>query len=398
MDLLNENQYKKEQTPKNKKIILILLVLSIIATILITFILLYINKYVKTQEKLPKTLKINDKEVNLTETLIIETAEGDKYISLKEIAQLLGYEYYNNEYGVDGENKDKGYIKNGILVTGFEKDTNSIYKYQEKTNLDYQYYELSSNIIKYNNNLYISSKDISQALNITYKEDNNTTLINTIENNIEKYQETFKETDYTITKDLNNQKAIIYGMLVIEKNGKWGVIDINYNEIIGNKYSTIYFDEYNMNFIVSDSNGRYGILSNNGEIICALKYDGLEILNYENMLYKVKYNGKYGIMSEDRGLLTNIVYDDIGYPEDSNKKIKYTLIIPELIENVGEMMVVKQNNKYGLIDISTGKEVIGCDQLDKIYAIEELGEISYKVEINETTFDLIDVIEYSKAN
>lgn len=398
MDLLNENQYKKEQTPKNKKIILILLVLSIVATILITFILLYINKYVKTQEKLPKTLKINDKEVNLTETLIIETAEGDKYISLKEIAQLLGYEYYNNEYGVDGENKDKGYIKNGILVTGFEKDTNSIYKYQEKTNLDYQYYELSSNIIKYNNNLYISSKDISQALNITYKEDNNTTLINTIENNIEKYQETFKETDYTITKDLNNQKAIIYGMLVIEKNGKWGVIDINYNEIIGNKYSTIYFDEYNMNFIVSDSNGRYGILSNNGEIVCALKYDGLEILNYENMLYKVKYNGKYGIMSEDRGLLTNIVYDDIGYPEDSNKKIKYTLIIPELIENVGEMMVVKQNNKYGLIDINTGEEVIGCDQLDKIYAIEELGEISYKVEINETTFDLIDVIEYLKAN
>lgn len=398
MDLLNENQYKKEQTPKNKKIILILLVLSIIATILITFILLYINKYVKTQEKLPKTLKINDKEVNLTETLIIETAEGDKYISLKEIAQLLGYEYYNNEYGVDGENKDKGYIKNGILVTGFEKDTNSIYKYQEKTNLDYQYYELSSNIIKYNNNLYISSKDISQALNITYKEDNNTTLINTIENNIEKYQETFKETDYTITKDLNNQKAIIYGMLVIEKNGKWGVIDINYNEIIGNKYSTIYFDEYNMNFIVSDSNGRYGILSNNGEIICALKYDGLEILNYENMLYKVKYNGKYGIMSEDRGLLTNIVYDDIGYPEDSNKKIKYTLIIPELIENTGEMMVVKQNNKYGLIDISTGEEVIGCDQLDKIYAIEELGEISYKVEINETTFDLIDVIKYLKTN
>lgn len=246
--------------------------------------------------------------------------------------------------------------------------------------------------------MYISSKDISQALNITYKEDNNTTLINTIENNIEKYQETFKETDYTITKDLNNQKAIIYGMLVIEKNGKWGVIDINYNEIIGNKYSTIYFDEYNMNFIVSDSNGRYGILSNNGEIICALKYDGLEILNYENMLYKVKYNGKYGIMSEDRGLLTNIVYDDIGYPEDSNKKIKYTLIIPELIENTGEMMVVKQNNKYGLIDISTGEEVIGCDQLDKIYAIEELGEISYKVEINETTFDLIDVIKYLKTN
>lgn len=396
MDLLNENQYKKEQTPKSKKIVLIILILAIIATIFIVFALLYI----RTQQKLPETLKINDKEVKMTETLIIETTEGNKYISLKEIAQLLGYEYYNNEYGESGENKEKGYIKSGTLITGFEKDTKKIYKYEEETNLDYQYYELKSNVIMYNNNLYISSADISQALNVIYGENKSIISIQTINNKIDEYTQSLKLKDngYTIAQDLNNQKAIIYGMLVVKKNDKWGVIDKNSNEIIGNKYSTIYFDEYNMNFIVSDSNGRYGILSNNGEIICALKYDGLEILNYENMLYKVKYNGKYGIMSADTKLLTNIIYDDIGYPEDSNKKIKYTLIIPELIENVGEMMVVKQNNKYGLIDISTGEEVIGCDQLDKIYAIEELGEISYKVEINETTFDLIDVIKYLKTN
>lgn len=396
MDLLNENQYKKEQTPKSKKIVLIVLILAIVITIFIAFALLYI----KTQQKSPKTLKINDKEVKMTETLIIETTEGNKYISLKEIAQLLGYEYYNNEYGESGENKEKGYIKSGTLITGFEKDTKKIYKYEEETNLDYQYYELKSNVIMYNNNLYISSADISQALNVIYGENKSIISIQTINNKIDEYTQSLKLKDngYTIAQDLNNQKAIIYGMLVVKKNDKWGVIDKNSNEIIGNKYSTIYFDEYNMNFIVSDSNGRYGILSNNGEIICALKYDGLEILNYENMLYKVKYNGKYGIMSADTKLLTNIIYDDIGYPEDSNKKIKYTLIIPELIENTGEMMVVKQNNKYGLIDISTGEEVIGCDQLDKIYAIEELGEISYKVEINETTFDLIDVIKYLKTN
>lgn len=396
MDLLNENQYKKEQTPKSKKIVLIVLILAIVITIFIAFALLYI----KTQQKSPKTLKINDKEVKMTETLIIETTEGNKYISLKEIAQLLGYEYYNNEYGESGENKEKGYIKSGTLITGFEKDTKKIYKYEEETNLDYQYYELKSNVIMYNNNLYISSADISQALNVIYGENKSIISIQTINNKIDEYTQSLKLKDngYTIAQDLNNQKAIIYGMLVVKKNDKWGVIDKNSNEIIGNKYSTIYFDEYNMNFIVSDSNGRYGILSNNGEIICALKYDGLEILNYENMLYKVKYNGKYGIMSADTKLLTNIIYDDIGYPEDSNKKIKYTLIIPELIENVSEMMVVKQNNKYGLIDISTGEEVIGCDQLDKIYAIEELGEISYKVEINETTFDLIDVIKYLKTN
>lgn len=396
MDLLNENQYRKESMPKNKKIVLIVLILAIVITIFIAFALLYI----KTQQKSPKTLKINNKEVKLTETLIVESTEGNKYISLKEIAQLLGYEYYNNGYGENGENKEKGYIKNGVLITGFEKDTKKIYKYEEKTNLDYQYYELKSNVIMYNNNLYISSADISQALNVIYEENKDIISIQTINNKIDEYTKSLKLKDngYTITQDSNNQKAIIYGMLVVKKNDKWGVMDKNSNEIIGNKYSTIYFDEYNMSFIVSDSNGRYGILSYKGEIICSLKYDGLEILNYENMLYKVKYNGKYGIMSADTKLLTNITYDDIGYPEDSSKKIKYTLIIPELIEDVGKTIVVKQNGKYGLVDLNTGKEVIQCNQLDKIYAIEELGEISYIAEFSGEIVDLFKIIRYLKIN
>jgi len=388
MDLLNENKYKKEEVPKSKKIVLVLLILSIIATIFIVIALIY----AKSNIKLPDVLKINDKEAQMSENLIITDTQGNKYISIKGLSTLLGYEYYNGEYGSSGESKEKGYIKNKNLVVGFEKDSNKIYKYEEKTNLDYQYYELKSEVFAYNNNLYMDLADISESLNVIYNKNNNIISINTLEFDIDKHNIALKEKGYSVTTDLNNQKALTYGMLVVSKNGKWGVLDKNYNEVLGNKYSAIYFDEYNMNFIVSDENGRYGVLSNKGEVVYALKYDSLEILNYENMLYKVKNNGRYGVMKGDGALLTNIVYDDIGYPADVNKKIEYTLIIPAINEGVGETIVVKQNNKYGLVYLSSGEEFIPCTELDRIYSIEELGVVKYKADFGERVFDISEVI------
>ena len=168
MDLLNENKYKKEEVPKSKKIVLVLLILSIIATIFIVIALIY----AKSNIKLPDVLKINDEEVQMSENLIITDTQGNKYISIKGLSTLLGYEYYNGEYGSSGESKEKGYIKNKNLVVGFEKDSNKIYKYEEKTNLDYQYYELKSEVFAYNNNLYMDLADISESLNVIYNKNN----------------------------------------------------------------------------------------------------------------------------------------------------------------------------------------------------------------------------------
>ena len=78
MDLLNENKYKKEEAPKSKKIVLVLLILSIIATIFIVIALIY----AKSNIKLPDVLKINDEEVQMSENLIITDTQGNKYISI----------------------------------------------------------------------------------------------------------------------------------------------------------------------------------------------------------------------------------------------------------------------------------------------------------------------------
>ncbi len=75
-------------------------------------------------------------------------------------------------------------------------------------------------------------------------------------------------------------------------------------KLLEKKYLSIYFDEYNSNFIVSNTSGEDEILATNGTILISLKFDDLKILNYENMLYKVSNNDKYGIMKKDGTMLT----------------------------------------------------------------------------------------------
>lgn len=390
MDLLNENQYETKKTPKSKKIVLILLILSIIGAIGIIIAMLYVSENTVK----PDTLKINGQVKEITEGLLIKTADGIQYISLRDLANLVNYEYYSNEYPKEGEDSSKCYIKNNKLITSFEMDSNQIYKYEEGTNLDYQYYTLNYNIIIYNNKLYIALADLQQALNIVCTKDtNNLITINTTENLVATYNEKLKDTGYALTEDQNNLKALSHGYLIVNKNGIWSVLDTNLQEIVGSKYKTIYFDEKNLDYIVSNTNGQYGIISTTGSIKNSFKYDSIEVLNYENEFYKVKNNNKYGIMKSDGTMLTDIIYDEIGYPEEPSNKIVYTLIIPELDGKSGETIVVKQNNKYGLIYLETGKEFIKCDTLDKIYSVKDYGTTSYKIEIEKQVFELSEYIK-----
>ena len=116
------------------------------------------------------------------------------------------------------------------------------------------------------------------------------------------------------------------------------------------------------------------------------------------MLYKVSNNGKYGIMKKDGTMLTkNIIYDEIGYNAEPDKKIVYTLIVPDL-DGKGQTIVVKQNGKYGLIYLKDGETYLPCDHLDKLYAVNELGTIEFRVEVEKQTIKLSDYMEARKTH
>lgn len=390
MDLLNENQYQKTEEPKGKKIVLILLILSIVLVIIIIALMIVLG----SQETVGITLYINDQQQEISDNLIIQDNQGNQYIELERLAHMLGYQFDNSEYQTYGVDTTKCYIRNENLISGFELDSNRMYKYEIGTNLDYQYYDLNHNIIMYNGKLYIAIADLVEALNLYCTTDeNNVIRISSAEHLSNSYQQQLQERGYTLSTDQNNQKALAYGWLIVSKDGVWSVLNTSFEEIIGAKFASIYFDEVNLNYIVSNSNGKYGIIDNTGVIEQPLKYDGLEPLNYENMLYKVKNNNQYGIMKSDGTMLAQIIYDEIGYQAEPQSNILYTLIIPELENETEKTIVVKQNEKYGLIYLETGETLLPCDHLDKLYSVNELGEVEYKVEVQEQTLDLLQYLE-----
>lgn len=336
---------------------------------------------------------INEEQKEITPELIVSDSQGNEYISIKDVAELLSYEYDNGGYKEDGIDTMKCYIKNKNLVSGFELGTNIIYKYEEGTNLDYQYYELNYNIITYDNKLYISMVDLARALNCSCTINSNKEIrINSMENLAKTYEEKLKDSGYVMAQDQNSQKALTYGWIIVSKDGLYSVLDTSLEKIISSKYSSIYFDECNLNYIVSNTSGQYGIIATTGVVQHPLKYDGLELLNYENKLYKVKNNNKYGIIKADGTMLTQIIYDDIGYKADPANKILYTLIIPDLNGKMGKTIVVKQNNKYGLVSLKTGEIYLPCDHLDKLYSVYESGEIQYRIEAEKQTIGLLEYL------
>lgn len=389
MDLLENNKKKKGKT-QAQKIILILLVISIILSIIVGIAIVLVS--MKKDDAL-YTISINNKSFNATDLQLLTLEDNVDYISLKNIANKLGYEYYNGEFKTTEENKNKGYIYNGNNVVQFFADENNIYKSEEQSVTDYEYYVLDNKILLYQNNLYIALDDLDVALNLIlkYSSKNKVIQITTPEYWISSNKEILARDEITISDSQNNIKALSYGYVIISKNNKYGVISLNGDELIGTKYGSIEFIEYTKEFKTSNSSNEFGIISIDGMSRVNLQYDSIDIMNYNPLLYKVKYMQKYGIIKSDGTLITNELYDSIGYPQNKEKEINYTLIVPNINENIPESIIVCANGKYGLINAETGETVLACS-LNGIYSATKDDVVYYIVETQERKFYLDDYI------
>lgn len=378
MNLLEEDKKNTEKTA-NQKLVLSLLIISVVLSVIIIMLLLVLPKEQKT---IKYSILINGEEVSTTEIGLIQDESNIIYIPLKTLANKVGYKYYNGEFRIAGEDKDKGYIDNGMCIIQFFADSNKIYKTEENSSLDYQYYELEHNILDIDNVLYIALEDLSVGLNLVnnYYEENNQSIIQTVQYIIEQNTENFKEEGLSFSDIAENTRAMAYGYIIVEKEGKKGVFDLQGEEIIGAKYNSVTFIENAQSFIVSNTSDKFGIITEESKTKIDLQYDSIEILNYNPMLYKVEKLDKYGIVKEDGTILCEAQYDSIGYPENKEKEISYTLIIPELNDNIQKSIVVCKDKKYGLIDFENGEEILECT-LNAIYSMERSNEVYYIVEI-----------------
>ncbi|PHR49661.1 MAG: hypothetical protein COA32_00600 [Fluviicola sp.] len=133
--------------------------------------------------------------------------------------------------------------------------------------------------------------------------------------------------------------------LLVSKNSKWGVVDINGKTVISTEYDYIY--PFTNGVAIVQSGGEYGLINTKGTKITEIKYDGIEpylagchsLVNLGVMIYKM--DDKQGLLDNKGKELVTASYDYI-IPTDS------------------EYFIIFKNQKAGVLDIELGKEIIPC--------------------------------------
>lgn len=143
------------------------------------------------------------------------------------------------------------------------------------------------------------------------------------------------------------------GELLVKKDGKYGVINIKGNELVKAEHDQIMVDGYFLNeggykyagYIVSDTteNGyRYGYVDLKGKLLVKKEYNDLsrvKEINLKNDVYLlVSKDGRYGLLKNQKQVIPN-EYQSIRYDKTNN------------------IFIVEKNKKYGVLS-AEGKELI----------------------------------------
>lgn len=168
--------------------------------------------------------------------------------------------------------------------------------------------------------------------------------------------------------DENNNIWYEENVLLVERDGKYGLIDFKGNEILKADYEKIYTLKGTKNSIVTEKDGKKGAVNHLGQVLVENKYEEIKSLGKDTRSYIVKLDGKYGV----EGIL-DCKYEDI--KSLNNKEIfcvkeegKYKVInaeektvLNEKFDNIesikDNIIVYKYKDKYCAYDIENNKKL-----------------------------------------
>lgn len=352
MEIIGTNMEQKQQ--KNKKLMIaisIILVVLLLACVGIGIAIFYLKE---TQFK----FFVDGVSTSMGTEDLFQFDGDNVYVSLKDISSIVGYKYYNGGYKQYTEDASKCYLESTNEVCTFEKDSSKIYKTVPEE-LDYTYYTIDEPIKRINGKLYISSKGLETACNLQfyYSQEKNQIIIYTLPYLASYYTQAYSNS--AVTSNFNNQKALLYGLLVVQNvdntdtsmssrnDVRYGINNLNNEEIVGMKYKNIEFIEGTEEFIVTTTENKVGIITSEGNTRIAPQYDALKQIDKDLNLYLATSNKKQGVIERNGKILIYLEYDQIGIDttkfttnDIKNKYILFDNAIP-----------VMQNNKWGLYDI-----------------------------------------------
>lgn len=412
MNLIDEN-IEKESEEKQKKITKIIIITIIVLIALVIIILLV--SIIKKKNTLKFSVNNENKEFK-SEMFLMQDAKtlytadnGQIYISVRDLANVLGVDFYNDEYKGKGEDKSKCYIKTDNEYTSFLSNSSEIYKVRDNkskneellkknnntsknkeelvitpNNYEYEYFSINDGVRYVNDKIYASEEAIELGFNVSifYDQKAKAVKVYTLDGLQKNAESIVKNLAVTENVEYYNKKLLKYGLVLIKNgNDSYGITDYsNYQEganIVSCKYSNIKFIESLSCLIVTDKEtGKQGVLKleldgnkNVKEIIYPV-YQEIQQLSEDGTLYLVRENDKYGIIKiteNENDVVTESVlkteYQTIGIPDYS----KYENMETRYMIN-RKYIPIKANNKWGLaslegtIIIIPRYDFIGCDK------------------------------------
>lgn len=172
--------------------------------------------------------------------------------------------------------------------------------------------------------------------------------------------------EISILNDVDNS-------LIIKKGDSVGLCDYEGNIIINTEYKEIKSigNDYKNGYIVVNKDGLYGIIDFNKTVILENKYLDIKPI-YSSNKYAVKMDGGYRVIDKDGGVLINKQFSDIKDINGDNiifkENGKYgitTIYLENKVEVKYEDLtfinnnnyIAKSNGKYGIIDLNNQVQV-----------------------------------------
>lgn len=422
----NNNQNKNKTT----KILLTMIILFVILIMFLMLLLLYIKASTFK-------LTVNNKLITEYAEDLIEEQDNTVYISLKDFATLIpGYSYHNGEYKEYSQDETKAYVESEYETASFYLNSNKVCKLApDEITEDYEVFNVKENVKEINGKLYAPLEAIKIGFNVNIENTSKSMKITTLDNLVTVWNANAKEKGYELSTDFENQKALLYGYLVLKNfsRGTFGITDNKYNEIISSRYNEIEFIENTKEFLVTTSQNKVGIVDSQGKNKVNQIYDSIKLIDKEDEIYLVSYENKYGVIASNGQYIIYPEYDKIGVDTNIFKNLtnqyillnnlipvcknqkwgafdkKGTMILSNSYDGFGSStstggeavieipdvngIVIKNGDLYGIIS-KEGKELIPI-ALKEVYSITSAGETKYYMNYRDNQ---MDVIEYINKN
>ncbi len=210
--------------------------------------------------------------------------------------------------------------------------------------------------------IFLCTYDVDYTQN-TYK----TKVINSKAEEILNGYETIKAIE---NYDSSNNLWYADDVLLVSKDGKYGLIDFKGKELLKCEYETIEALKGVEKSFLTKKDGKYGLADNIGSILLENQYKAIKPISnkYENGYIVTNQDDKMGVIGHDRTTLVEVKYQDIKQICGDGKYVVKEDGKWQIVDQIGDIylkgkfdeviginaqnIIIKKDNRYGVVELN----------------------------------------------